>query len=238
MQKFTAVVLLIIGLLFAQPQKTSADTDLNDPLNDGNAKRDLQMTASLKMEELAACASIVNGTHLLKISVTNNGKRALLLDGDSVSFPEGADQRSLPRNEVIKKPARQTFPEDAIESSFSISSAGLGPVITDEINKAKNPGPAFYGKDEQRRDIDEARFGKRLLFPGEVSSGTMYLSKSVSKLETMKIPVFSHPAGNALGLLEIQINILKGEPGIEKTAPLPDAIEKPLLKKQRIEKRF
>lgn len=237
MQKVAAVAVLIIGLLFMHLQKTNADTDLNDPLNDGSAKRDAQMTASLKMEELAAYASIVNGTHLLKISVTNNGKRALLLDGDSVSFPEGA-QRSLPRNEVIKKPARQTFPEDAIESGFSISSGGLGPVITDEINKAKNPGPAFYGKDEQRRDIDEARFGKRLLFPGEISSGTMYLSKSVSRLETLKIPVFSHPAGNALGSMEIQITILKGEPSVEKEAPLPDAIQKPLLKKQRIEKRF
>ncbi len=221
-----------------------AHAQLGDPLKETSNQTNPQMTATLKMEELAATASIVEGTHILKLSVSNNGKRALLLDADSVKFPDGEGEQSLSRNEVIKKPSRQTFPEDAMEAGLSISTGGVGSVLVDEYNKAQNPGPAFYGKDEERRDIDESRFGKRLLFPGETSTGTMYLSKAIQKNGVMKVPVFSHPAGNELGTLDIQISLLRGTATTtaEKNKPaekdLPEAIEKPLRKKQRIERRF
>lgn len=224
-----------------------AQAEAEDPLAPEIPAPSLRGT--LTVEELVGSASIQEGAHTVKINVINNGKRALLLDGDNVEFISGQDkQGALSKEQLISPPAKNTLPGDVLELASSVASGGVMPVLVDAANKAKNPGPAFYGKDEARRDLDEMRFGKRLVFPGENSSGELYLGKSATRPGQLSIQVYSHPDGQALGKLRIPVNTIAPS-AVPKTASsekdtgngsaeaqrLPSQLEKELFKRQKKE---
>lgn len=226
------------------PNINDAPDDVEDPL--APDKSSAPLSAKLTIEELTGNASISPGSHLLKITVVNSGKRALLLDGDNLVYSNSnGSQTPLAKEQIISPPSKNTLPGDTLEVATSISTGGTLPVTVDVINKAKNPGPAFYGRDEKRRDLAEQRFGKRLLFPGETSSGELYFDKATSEQGQLTIPVFSHPDGADLGKLNLNVSMSapqavptppRKERGKETEAQrLPGELEKSLEKKQRAE---
>ena len=234
------------------PSQTGPDIPVEDPL--APDKIPAALSAKLTFDELAASAKMNEGSHMLKITVVNNGKRALLLDGDSVSLVAAAlNQGSLALDDVIGPPSKNTLPGDVLEVAGSLSTIGILPVAVDAVNKSNNPGPAFYGKDEARRDVAEMRFGKRLIFPGESSSGELYLGQSVNTSASgqLNIPVYSHPEGALLGKLLVAVSMspapLASKPSrsVQRELPhsteldrLPGELEKSLEKKQKAESRI
>ena len=229
----------------ARPSAQTVDDsqDPEDPLMpDKQAAPPL--SAKLTIEELSGTASIGKGEHTLKITVVNSGKRALLLDGDNISFGSG-NQNALAKEDIIHPPMKNTLPGDVLEVGSSIGTGGTMPVAVDIINKAKNPGPAFYGRDESRRDLAEIRFGKRLVFPGETSSGEIYFRDSATAQTSLSIPVFSHPDGADLGKLNLTVGITDSKPEVKAAKPehirtteaqrLPSELERSLQKRQHSE---
>lgn len=162
-----------------------------------------KLSATLTADELNGEAFYNNDE--ISLSISNSGKRALLLDGDNAWIDDASGKLTpLPATDIIRAPAKNTLPGDAIEVGASLGTMGAVPVAVDLINKAKNPGPAFYGKDEKRRILNEDRFGQRLVFPNEKSSGLMFFSPATVR-GALIIPVYSHPDGARLGNFSVPI---------------------------------
>lgn len=160
-----------------------------------------KLSATLTTDELSATAQVKESDSIV-VDVINNGKRPLLLDGDSAQI---GGQAPLSQYAVMPPPPKNTLPEDTIEVAASLGTMGVANVAVDHINKTNNPGPAFYGKDDKRRKLAEARFGQRLLYPGENSHGEMFVSAQALTAGSISIPVYSHPDGARLGNLIISV---------------------------------
>lgn len=160
-----------------------------------------KLSATLTTDELSASAQ-VKESDIIVVDVINNGKRPLLLDGDSAQI---GGQTPLSQYAVMPPPPKNTLPEDSIEVGASLGTMGIANVAVDHINKTNNPGPAFYGKDDKRRKLAETRFGQRLLYPGENSHGEMFVSAQALSAGSISIPVYSHPDGARLGNLIITV---------------------------------
>jgi hypothetical protein len=50
---------------------------------------------------------------------------------------------------------------------------GVVPTVKDEI-KFRKPVLERYGSDEQRREIESMRFGRRIIWPGQKTQGILY----------------------------------------------------------------
>lgn len=237
---FSAAWLL---LLFADAQGT-AQNEVGDPL--APEKPPAALSGNLSLEELSGKAEVLAGSHTVNVSITNNGKRALLLDSDRPPLLSAAEgQRVLKFGEIISPPTKRTLLGDGLEVSSSVASAGLLQVSVDAYDKRRNPGPAFYGKDEAMRDLAEIRFGKRLVLPGETSSGEIYLKDAALSPGTkLSIPVFSHPEGLALGNFELSLTVVQSAGAAGESSKvqrrqrteaerLPGELEQALEKKQR-----
>lgn len=161
-----------------------------------------KLSATLSTDELSGTAETSNND-VIVLHVTNNGKRPLLLDGDAAQL---GGQTPLSQNEIMSPPPKNTLPEDVVEVGLSLGTAGIGSVGVDAYNKSHTAGPAFYGKDDKRRRLAEARFGQRLLYPGESSSGRVFLATPLAASGSFSVPVYSHPDGARLGNLQISVS--------------------------------
>ena len=121
---------------------------------------------------------VIKGRHGLKIQVKNQSDRALLFGGDKATAKIGETEFSCMDirdfDELFATPP-------AFASSWSI---GAGQTLKSaltvgtwqaggDIFKSSRGGILQYGKDEERRQDDENRFGQRVLWPGETSSGVL-----------------------------------------------------------------
>ncbi|MBX9567925.1 MAG: hypothetical protein K2X77_03480 [Candidatus Obscuribacterales bacterium] len=178
-----------------------------------------KLSATLTTDELSGTA-LVGSDDIIIVDVSNNGKRPLLLDGDSAQI---GGQTPLSQNMIMAPPPKNTLPEDAIEVGVSLGTAGIANVAIDHTNIKNNPGPAFYGKDDKRRKLAEARFGQRLLYPGETSQGQVYVSAQSAASGSISIPVYSHPDGARLG--NIVLSLSRTAPS-SATAPIDSNLAK------------
>lgn len=219
-----------VGVVFAQAQEpvplrgvTTTTVDLLKPSAvsvDGSQSREdplsLQndqaaeppLTGYLSTSELVGAAAIADDLKTITITVSNKGKRTLMLDGDAAwSSTEKVRQQVLLRNQVIRPPRKDLLSGDTLSIALSIGSIGVIPVVVDAVQKNHEGGVAFYGRDQSRRKLAELRFGQRVLFPGESVKGDVFLSRSQELPGVLNVPVSLHPDGKDLGLLELTLMV-------------------------------
>jgi hypothetical protein len=141
----------------------------------------------------------------LLISVTNNADRPVLFDGDAavaalasgplacVPLAKLAELSVLPEQ---SSNFGKKFATDLKATTEAALTVGWAQTIRDQKRAAGpivGPNGGRYGLDEQRREDELRRFGKRVLWPGDASSGVIYFDSSTTLSgSTIDLPVSSY----------------------------------------------
>jgi hypothetical protein len=165
------------------------------------------LTGVLKKQELQGRANLNSDGKSLTLYLVNRGKRALIFAGDQAVVRNGqVEEPGQQQYDVMRPPKKVQIPKDVVEVAISLVTAGGLPAIGDEITQYQDDGTPYYGKDQARRKLAERRFGQRTLFPGESTTGKVYLPDNVSLPSQLSLPVTVHPSGEAVGNLVLPIN--------------------------------
>jgi hypothetical protein len=142
------------------------------------------------------------------ITITNSGKRSLVVDAMNGKVIGGVKKEILDRDDVLHPPSSKHTLTDISYVTVSIASFGYFPMAEDEIEKnflRKDKQPAFYGLDQRRRELGEKQFSKRTLLPGETGRGTLILSGSCPADASFSFPVTEYPSGESVGNLVVNV---------------------------------
>jgi len=139
----------------------------------------------------------VGHLHGIQVEVQNDTDRPLLFDGDLATASVGGkkltaatlgnvDNAASPRRSKLNRFLRDT--EKCTEAAATL---GAIPSVRDAMVQA-GPIPQRYGADEARRFNELSRFGKRVLWPGDTTSGIIYFDTvDAMKGSTIDLPVSS-----------------------------------------------
>lgn len=141
----------------------------------------------------------------LLIAVENHSDRPVIFDGDAASLKVGgAEVVSVPMSKLAElsvlpeqsKSFARRFGTDLQATTTAALTVGWVPTIRDQ---KRGSGPIVgdnggrYGLDEQRRTDQLRRFGKRVLWPGETTSGVLYFdSRAQLSAVAVNMPVSSY----------------------------------------------
>lgn len=138
-----------------------------------------------------------NGFRSLKMTITNKTDRPIVLDGNSaVATVSGARLECASMSKIEPKiPAPDNpshkYLKDIRSSITAIATVGAAQTLEDKLNDMQEVRK-HYGFDEARREDLESRFGKRILFPGETTTGTFFIKTRLPLQDaTMVIPACS-----------------------------------------------
>lgn len=136
------------------------------------------------------------------ITITNNSDRAVLFDGDGAQLTDAGVTLScisladLGKLSVLPEQSNRKFVTDLKATTSAALSIGWVQTIRDQ---KQGSGPIVaatggrYGLDEQRRYDELSRFGKRVLWPGEKTSGVIYFNGNMQlDSGTLAIPAYSY----------------------------------------------
>ncbi|MDR3617044.1 MAG: hypothetical protein P4L53_26040 [Candidatus Obscuribacterales bacterium] len=121
----------------------------------------------------------------VQITVNNLTGRPLMVDGTKATITTGgATLTAIPVTVLQKAVLPKTGLEHAMASigtnivpaAFTI---GAVPAVKDEF-KFRKPVLQRYGPDEQRREVESSRFGRRIIWPGQKTQGILYFQTEES----------------------------------------------------------
>ena len=140
----------------------------------------------------------------LLISVQNNSDRPLLFDGDAATTKiAGAITACIPLSKLEKLSVLpeqsdsfgKRFVTDLKATTSATVTIGWAQTIRDQ---KQGSGPVVaanggrYGLDEQRRQDQYKRFGKRVLWPGDSTAGVIYFDAKKTTISDIDLPVSSY----------------------------------------------
>lgn len=147
----------------------------------------------------------------IKIQVQNNSNSPLLFDGDKAVLHVAG--QNIPAIASVEKriTMKQAFIKETNAAVVAGVTIGAYPTIRD-IKNQKGPILKRYGSDEQRRENIAERFGKRILWPGDVSEGLIFVHEG-EKIAgaSVEMPVGTFPEMKLIGPIQstqagLQIN--------------------------------
>lgn len=211
-------VILVCGVIAALMSPTAA---AQEPQTDvlATPSEPAPLQATLTSSELTGRASAARDGSVI-LTVVNSGSRSLLVDADRAVIKATPPSTTKSRDQVIKPPNKQQVTSDLADVALTLGTMGAAGVVQDQIRHRHSPIPAYYGKDEQRRNLAAARFGPRIVFPGETSRGTIWLAAGTAFPCEVTIPVSVHPEGNDVGILTIRV-VADQNPQSKKEAKKP-----------------
>jgi len=130
--------------------------------------------------------------HGLVITVSNDTNRPLVLDGDNVTAKladHAYKSASLTALQLAVNPEHGIgrVPLDLITKvAPAAATIGAYPTVADIYKYAAKPTIERYGTDEERREAEASRFGRRILWPHEKTQGIVYFQTKDS-LDNSKI---------------------------------------------------
>lgn len=169
----------------------------------------------------------------VEMKIKNNSNQPIVVLGNLVlaqlDGPSGNDGNAVsavaPQSEsALEKSSRSTLSRRGkfAVAAVSVSTIGLGGPIFHEMltpneNKKRNLGIAL-GRDGPRHEIESERFTRRLIMPGDETSGWFGFDvPPLSKLTDIRVPVLFAPFDLPSGALVISVKGLKVSTG----APQP-----------------
>jgi hypothetical protein len=163
--------------------------------------RPLSATVGRDIDLTVARATAFTGRFVaLSVKVENKSDKTLVVDGDRASLSSDdtkvASIACLTQANVdaIGKPPTTAKAKITTDFKSTVEAAlTLGAIPTAQTIIVEH-GPILkrYEWDESRREHEEARFGKRLLYPGDKSDGMIYFKDGISfDQKSLVIPVKS-----------------------------------------------
>lgn len=222
-----AIALISLALWCINAASAQPLQEREDPLSpDLEAKEKKALDAAFNAYELQGSAYLEAGQKSICVKFVSNSKRAVLVDGDSALLASGSadgnalhgykleSESPLSRNQVIKPPAKVNVPSDLLYVGGSLATIGAGPVTKDYLDRkhATTTEGLYYGADQQRREFAGMRFGKRLIFPGESSSGRLYFKHAPKTGSRISFKILSHPDGITIGEVVLPVESSAGKP--------------------------
>ncbi|MDR3615036.1 MAG: hypothetical protein P4L53_15860 [Candidatus Obscuribacterales bacterium] len=123
----------------------------------------------------------------IKLSVTNDSDIPLTVDATKAELrnDHGTVAQAKTSEQMVSRKGKASL------SSFLTAAVSVGTVQTlQEIKEQKGNVLKRYEGDEQKREIEEAMFGKTLIAPGTSSSGSIYFSRGlVDKNTYLRCPI-------------------------------------------------
>lgn len=139
----------------------------------------------------------LRGRHGLRVKVVNNSDRAVLFNGELAgAYLHGTEFKCAELDDLEDLSGSQPnfiskLNHDTAETVAAAVTVGAWPSVED-ILKSKSPTLKRFGRDEERRAQDEQKFGQRILWPGDSSTGTIYFASRESLVgAVVKIPARS-----------------------------------------------
>jgi len=117
--------------------------------------------------------------HGIMITVTNEIDRPLVLDGDKAQgVASGKTFPCAPLTTLQQVILPSHTNKDVLESIYrnilpAAVTVGVVPTVKD-FKKSQRPVLERYGPDEERREVEQSRFGKRILWPHQKTQGIVY----------------------------------------------------------------
>ncbi len=169
-----------------------------------------------------------SGFRSLKLTITNKTDRPIVLDGNAaIATVGGVRIQSAPMSKIEPKiPAPDNpshkYLKDIRSSITAIATVGAAQTLEDKLNDMQEVRK-HYGFDEARREDLEARFGKRILFPGETTTGTLFLKTRLPLQDaSVTIPTCSLGDKSDAAIISISgstVSISVPEPGQSVQVP-------------------
>jgi hypothetical protein len=163
--------------------------------------RPLSATVGREIDLTVARATAFTGRFVaLSVKVENKSDKTLVIDGDRASLSSDdtkvasiacltqANVDAIGKPPTTAKAKITTDFKSTIEAALTVGAIPTAQTIIVEH------GPILkrYEWDESRREHEETRFGKRLLYPGDKSDGTIYFKDGTSfDQKSLVIPVKS-----------------------------------------------
>jgi len=138
----------------------------------------------------------------IKIQVQNNSESPLIFDGDKAVL-HAAGQNIPAILSVEKKISmKQAFVKETNAAVVAGVTIGAYPTIRDMKNQ-KGPILKRYGSDEQRRENLSERFGRRILWPGDITEGIVFVHEG-EKIAgaSVELPVSTFPETKMIGPIQ------------------------------------
>ncbi len=135
----------------------------------------------------------------IKIEVQNNSQTPLVFDGEKAVLH--AAGQNIPAIATVEKKIsmKKAFVKETNAAVVAGVTIGAYPTIRDMKNQ-KGPILERYGSDEQRRENISERFGKRVLWPGDISQGVVFVREG-EKIAgaSVEMPVGTFPEMKIIG---------------------------------------
>lgn len=192
-----ASLLLQIGLCGASAAQTGIAT--------GSSQADSQKPKSEPLNTAKSAIEIsvlpqdivVRGKHGLKIQVKNNTDRAIIFNGEQATANlRQTEYRSMNVDQFddlfAESPAfMNRLRRNLSQTALAAVTVGGAQTAYDALKNSK-PVLRSYGHDEERRQEDQERFGQRILWPGDSSTGVVLFASDEPLTDAVvSIPVAS-----------------------------------------------
>ncbi len=128
------------------------------------------------------------------ITVTNNSDRTIEVNGDACSATiGGTTEKCLTMAQIessidLPDSPRHKYRKQLAASLEGAAFVGATLAARDQVNQ-KRAVKERYGWDERRREEQSRRFSKRVLYPGDTTSGFIYFDTWLNGEMTISIPV-------------------------------------------------
>jgi hypothetical protein len=162
----------------------------------------------LQIKLTGKCRQVTQFTGI-EVLATNSTDRSLLIDGNETLLSLGAERlKPVTRKEVeATLPASDKLEPRKILKNIDNGIAGFAtigalPTVQDQERQRK-PVRQRYGSDEKFREQEQTRFGKRVLFPGDTSSGFIYYPGTFAVAKGTTIEFTVHDLNNQKDIVSL-----------------------------------
>jgi hypothetical protein len=187
-----------VSLQFWLCASSKAQTPVSSPTNSNSKSSEPLSTVKEKIEITVLPQDIVvRGKHGLKIQVKNNTDRAVIFNGEEARAKQRQNEyRSMNVDQFdelfAESPAfSNRLRRNLSQTALAAVTVGGAQTVFDAMKNSK-PVLRAYGRDEERRQEDQERFGQRILWPGDSSTGVVLFSAE----EPLTEAVVSIPAAS------------------------------------------
>lgn len=171
-----------------------------------------------------------SGCMAVRLRLSNGSPTPIIMDGDNVkALFGGTSYAAISEPELLKLSGGQfTSSQKKTLAAVAVTTFGFAePIVQDMMTTSKTDWTKSYGVDEIRRKAELARFGKRILLPGEELDASVFFRMTAEPpLDTITVPVLAYPDGKPTGCLTAKA------PANLPVLTTPPQSSKPALRKE------
>jgi hypothetical protein len=142
----------------------------------------------------------------IEVRVQNLSPNPIIIDGEhAVVFSNEGQERAISEDYAMKTSGGMfTRDQKLLLAATFVGTFGLlEPVLQDHFSTSKTDFPVSYGVNETRRRLEDRRLSKRIILPGEDTSGVIYFNGTNLNPNHISIPIKTYPLGQPVGSIDL-----------------------------------